>query len=132
MQLPPSTASPSGAPGGTPSPAPAATSDVAPQSWLGTVMVVSDRPDSAASGPDAPENAAARWLADNAWQFGFVRALPESDAGNGLGYEPWTWRWVGRPLAAELQPYTPSDAYGDRARMILRRATSSLVEQPRP
>ncbi|MBV9355006.1 MAG: serine hydrolase [Chloroflexi bacterium] len=132
MQLPPSTASPSGAPGGTPSPTPAATSDVAPQSWLGTVMVVSDRPDSAASGPDAPENAAARWLADNAWQFGFVRALPESDAGNALGYEPWTWRWVGRPLAAELQPYTPSDAYGYRARMILRRATSSLVEQPRP
>ncbi len=132
MEPPLSTPSPTLAAGGTPTPTPVATSDVAPQSWLGTVIVVSDRPDSAASGADAPENPSARWLTDNAWHFGFVRALPETDAGKALGYEPWTWRWVGRPLAAELQPVTPSDAYGDRARAILRRAASSLVEQPRP
>jgi hypothetical protein len=39
---------------------------------------------------------------------------------------------VGRPLAAELQPVAPSDAYGDHARAILRRAEASRVEQPRP
>ncbi len=133
MEVPPATPRPTAAPG-TPPPAPgvASTSDVAPQAWLGTVMVVSDRSDSAASGPDAPENATARWLAENAWRFGFVRALPETDAGNALGYEPWTWRWVGRPLAAELQSWTASDSYGDRARVVLRRAEGSVAEGSRP
>jgi hypothetical protein len=132
MELPPVTPSPTPASTASPTSTPVATGDVAPQSWPGTVMVVSDRPDSAASGADAPENATARWLADHAWQFGFARALPETDAGNALGHEPWTWRWVGRPLAAELQPFTPSDAYGEHARAILRRAEGTLIEQPRP
>ena len=29
-------------------------------------------------------------------------ALPESKTGAAFGYEPWTLRWVGREMAAEL------------------------------
>ena len=44
-----------------------------------------------------------RWLARNAWRFGFVvRYQPDTTAVTGYSPEPWHLRYVGRPLAAEL------------------------------
>jgi hypothetical protein len=57
------------------------------QQWLGTVAVV-----------EAPDE----WLAAHAWQYGFVPAPPETDAGRALGHEPHTIRWLGRAMAADL------------------------------
>jgi D-alanyl-D-alanine carboxypeptidase len=46
---------------------------------------------------------AGRWLARNAWRFGFVvRYQPETTAVTGYAPEPWHVRYVGRALAAEL------------------------------
>ena len=50
------------------------------------------------------ETAAGRWLAANAWQYGFV--LPYSQQGeqrSGYAYEPWHYRWIGHDLAAFLE-----------------------------
>ena len=45
-----------------------------------------------------------RWLARNAWRCGFVvRYQPETTAVTGYAPEPWHLRYVGRPLAAEMQ-----------------------------
>ncbi|HEX5091039.1 MAG TPA: M15 family metallopeptidase [Nocardioides sp.] len=47
---------------------------------------------------------AGRWLADNAWRWGFVvRYQPATTAVTGYAPEPWHLRYVGRPLAAELR-----------------------------
>ena len=49
---------------------------------------------------DTPEG---KWLADNAWKYGWVLRYPEGlTAITGYKYEPWHWRYVGRGLAAEL------------------------------
>jgi D-alanyl-D-alanine carboxypeptidase len=48
--------------------------------------------------------AAGRWLARNAWRWGFiVRYQPETTAVTGYAPEPWHLRYVGRPLAGELR-----------------------------
>ncbi len=36
-----------------------------------------------------------RWLARNAPDFGFELSFPEGNA-QGVAFEPWHWRWVGR------------------------------------
>ena len=49
------------------------------------------------------ETTAGRWLAERAWEFGFI--LPytaAAEARTGYVPEPWHLRWVGRPLAAFL------------------------------
>ncbi|NEE04749.1 M15 family metallopeptidase [Phytoactinopolyspora halotolerans] len=50
------------------------------------------------------ETPGGRWLAENAWRYGFIiryqRSLTEI---TGYSYEPWHLRFVGRPLAAELR-----------------------------
>jgi D-alanyl-D-alanine carboxypeptidase len=47
---------------------------------------------------------AGRWLAREAWRFGFiVRYPPGARAVTGYAPEPWHLRYVGRPLAAELR-----------------------------
>jgi D-alanyl-D-alanine carboxypeptidase len=44
-----------------------------------------------------------RWLAANAWRFGFVLRYPaDKVAVTGYDYEPWHFRYVGAALAAEL------------------------------
>ena len=44
-----------------------------------------------------------RWLARNAWRFGFVvRYQAATTAITGYAPEPWHLRYVGKPLAAEL------------------------------
>jgi hypothetical protein len=57
------------------------------QQWLGTLAVV-----------DAPD----AWLADHAWQHGFVPAPPETEASLAAAHEPQALRWVGRDMGADL------------------------------
>ena len=50
----------------------------------------------------ALESAEGAWLAEHAWEFGFVMSYPAgADAVTCYGYEPWHYRWIGRELAAE-------------------------------
>jgi zinc D-Ala-D-Ala carboxypeptidase len=44
-----------------------------------------------------------RWMAENAWRFGFVMSYPRGREGETCyGYEPWHYRYFGRPLAAAI------------------------------
>lgn len=44
-----------------------------------------------------------KWLAANAWRFGFVLRYPDGATPiTGYEYEPWHFRYVGEELAAEL------------------------------
>ena len=44
-----------------------------------------------------------RWLASNAWRFGFVLRYPKGyTAITGYDFEPWHYRYVGAQLATEL------------------------------
>jgi len=41
-----------------------------------------------------------RWLAENAWRFGFILRYPEGKQDiTGIAYEPWHFRYVGQPHA---------------------------------
>ena len=45
-----------------------------------------------------------RWLAENAWRFGFHLRYPEGATPiTGYEFEPWHYRYVGAELAAELR-----------------------------
>ena len=45
-----------------------------------------------------------RWVAENAWRFGFVISYPEGfEAITGYAYEPWHLRWVGEAMAADVR-----------------------------
>ena len=47
---------------------------------------------------------AGMWLAQNSWKYGFiVRYQQGQEAITGYEYEPWHFRYVGVPLATELQ-----------------------------
>jgi D-alanyl-D-alanine carboxypeptidase len=42
-----------------------------------------------------------RWLAQNAWQYGFILRYPEDKRDvTGIAFEPWHFRYVGQPHAA--------------------------------
>jgi D-alanyl-D-alanine carboxypeptidase len=44
-----------------------------------------------------------RWMRRNAWKFGFVMSYPKgTSAETCYGYEPWHYRYVGRPLARKI------------------------------
>ncbi|MFT4297225.1 MAG: M15 family metallopeptidase [Micropruina sp.] len=46
------------------------------------------------------DSRAGRWLADNAWRYGFVlRYPPGKEKLTGISYEPWHYRYVGRAVA---------------------------------
>lgn len=48
---------------------------------------------------ESPEGA---WLAAYAWEYGFVMSYPlGSQSTTCFSYEPWHYRWIGRPAAAE-------------------------------
>jgi D-alanyl-D-alanine carboxypeptidase len=50
------------------------------------------------------ETGAGRWLAEHAWQYGFVLSYAEgAEAVTGYAYEPWHWRWVGVEAAAAVR-----------------------------
>jgi beta-lactamase class A len=107
-------------------PAPVA---IAPQAWLATVVRVSDTSDQVETGEDDTDNPTMQWLRANAWQFGFAPAIPETDAGAAIGREPWTLRWVGRPMAARLAPLVDSSDYGSAARRAFEQAEAELASQ---
>lgn len=49
------------------------------------------------------EDAAGRWLADHAFEYGFIiRYLPGKESITGYMYEPWHIRYVGESLAKKL------------------------------
>jgi D-alanyl-D-alanine carboxypeptidase len=122
---PPAT-TPSANPTPTPTPVPAR---VTPQAWLGTVVRVTDDPGGVPSGAEEPDNPTVRWLDENAWRFGFVPGLPESETGTAIDHEPWTYRWVGRQMAASIQPLTRPESYGDQATAVLRQAEEELAAE---
>jgi D-alanyl-D-alanine carboxypeptidase len=50
--------------------------------------------------PAFADQAAGRWLAANAWEFGFSMSYPPGgEEITGYSYEPWHFRYVGRPVA---------------------------------
>lgn len=50
---------------------------------------------------DTPQG---RWLAANAWRFGFLLRYPaDKVAVTGFTFEPWHFRYIGVPLATELR-----------------------------
>jgi D-alanyl-D-alanine carboxypeptidase len=43
------------------------------------------------------------WMRDNAWRYGFLMSYPKGKASvSCYDYEPWHYRYVGRPMAAEV------------------------------
>lgn len=56
-----------------------------------------------------------RWLAKNAWRFGFIIRYPRGqEAVTGYSYEPWHIRYVGRTLAKKIHGhYSSLEAYFD-------------------
>lgn len=53
--------------------------------------------------PEIAGQPSGRWLAANAWEYGFSMSYPpDGEAITGYSYEPWHFRYVGRP-AAELE-----------------------------
>lgn len=86
------------------------------QHQLGTAVDFSTWEVNYALQPKFEETEAGRWLAMNAWQYGFV--LPYTRQGedrSGYAYEPWHYRWVGRELASVLQ----RDGYLDHPTLIV-------------
>lgn len=63
------------------------------------------------------------WLAANAWRYGFALSYPEGQEEiTGYGFEPWHFRYIGRPAAEELmesgeilEVYLQRCAAGDEA-----------------
>lgn len=46
----------------------------------------------------------AKWLAENAWKFGFILRFPEEKTEiTGISYEPWHFRYVGRYHAERMR-----------------------------
>jgi D-alanyl-D-alanine carboxypeptidase len=44
-----------------------------------------------------------KWLAANAWKYGYLLRYPQGKTGvTGYEYEPWHFRYIGKTLAAEL------------------------------
>ena len=69
---------------------------------LGTAIDVSSPGWSGRFGDWARESAEGRWMAEHAWEYGFVMSYPAgAEAETCFGYEPWHYRWIGRDLAAE-------------------------------
>jgi D-alanyl-D-alanine carboxypeptidase len=69
---------------------------------LGTAIDVSSPGWSGRFGDWALETAEGAWMAEHAWEYGFVMSY----AGGGqavtcFGYEPWHYRWIGGDTAAE-------------------------------
>ena len=49
------------------------------------------------------QTAEQKWLMEHCWEYGFILRYPsDKSAVTGIGYEPWHYRYVGRPLAEAL------------------------------
>ena len=72
---------------------------------LGTTVDVTSRGGAAPwKYSDWATTAAGAWMARHAWKFGFVMSYPKGKtAVSCYSYEPWHYRYVGRPIAAALR-----------------------------
>jgi D-alanyl-D-alanine carboxypeptidase len=69
---------------------------------LGTAIDVISPGWSGRFGDWAVEAAEGAWMAEHAWEHGFVMSYPaDGIADTCYGYEPWHYRWIGREAAAE-------------------------------
>ena len=69
---------------------------------LGTAIDVTSPGWAGRVGDWAAETAEGAWMADHAWEYGFVMSYPAgATADTCFGYEPWHYRWVGREVAAD-------------------------------
>jgi zinc D-Ala-D-Ala carboxypeptidase len=69
---------------------------------LGTAMDVVSPGWSGRFGDWATESVEGAWMAEHAWEFGFVMSYPAGGhADSCYGYEPWHYRWIGREAAAD-------------------------------
>ena len=68
---------------------------------LGTAIDVSSPGWDGRFGDWAAETPEGRWMAEHAWEYGFVMSYPAgSQAVTCFSYEPWHYRWIGRDAAA--------------------------------
>jgi D-alanyl-D-alanine carboxypeptidase len=97
------------------------------QHQLGTAVDFSSLEINYALQPRFQETEAGRWLAANAWQFGFVLSYSRhGEERSGYGFEPWHYRWVGRDLAAVMH----REGYEDHPTLIaddFLRATEEIL-----
>ena len=69
---------------------------------LGTAIDVSSPGWSGRFGDWAREAPEGAWMAEHAWEYGFVMSYPPgAQERTCFGYEPWHYRWIGREAAAE-------------------------------
>ncbi len=73
------------------------------QHQLGTTVDLSSYEVGYAIRATFAETQAGRWLAERAWEFGFIQPYTaEAEPRTGYVPEPWHYRWIGRPLATLL------------------------------
>ncbi|MBW3613094.1 MAG: M15 family metallopeptidase [Chloroflexi bacterium] len=69
---------------------------------LGTAIDVSSPGWSGRFGDWARETDEGAWMAEHAWEYGFVMSYPAgAESESCFGYEPWHYRWIGRQVAAD-------------------------------
>jgi zinc D-Ala-D-Ala carboxypeptidase len=69
---------------------------------LGTAIDVTSPGWSGRFGDWAVEAVEGAWMAEHAWEYGFVMSYPAGGQDDTCyGYEPWHYRWIGREAAAE-------------------------------
>lgn len=73
------------------------------QHQLGTVVDFSSAEIQDGIGGQFANTKAAKWLADNAWKYGFVISFPKGyESTTGYIYESWHYRYIGRSNAQEM------------------------------
>ena len=71
---------------------------------LGTALDLTSPGWSGRIGDWAGESAEGAWMAEHAWEYGFVMSYPaDGQDRTCFGYEPWHYRWVGRDDAAAVR-----------------------------
>jgi D-alanyl-D-alanine carboxypeptidase len=68
---------------------------------LGTAIDFTSPGWSGRVGDWANESAEGAWMAEHAWEYGFVMSYPaDAQSESCFAYEPWHYRWIGREAAA--------------------------------
>jgi len=99
------------------------------QTWLGTVVSVTDRQHGPPSSDDDHAAPAWNWLSQHAGEYGFIPALPEA---GGETHLPWSLRWVGREAARQLQPFDAATASAGLQRAERELASSDPASKQPP
>jgi D-alanyl-D-alanine carboxypeptidase len=69
---------------------------------LGTAIDFTSPGWSGRVGDWATESTEGAWMAEHAWEYGFVMSYPSDAQGEScFAYEPWHYRWIGRDAAAQ-------------------------------